>query len=96
MVFFFRFRKFYQPEGAYCISKAAQVMMTIYLDQKLSSLEDTHVKVLAVHPGIVKTDLYVNVRYMTVSTEVSVTSVGISEFYAQDSVTKIPSNQLSQ
>ena len=43
-------------------------MMTIYLDQKLSSLEDTHVKVLAVHPGIVKTDLYVNVRYMTVST----------------------------
>ena len=93
---FFRFRKFYQPEGAYCISKAAQVMMTIYLDQKLSSLEDTHVKVSAVHPGIVKTDLYVNVRYMTVSTEVSVTSVGISEFYAQDSVTKIPSNQLSQ
>ena len=45
-------------------------MMTIYLDQKLSSHEDTHVKVLAVHPGIVKTDLYVNVRYMTVSTVV--------------------------
>ena len=61
------FRSFYQPEGAYCISKACQIMFTLSLNKKLSLTDDCHVKVYALHPGIVKTDLYANARYMTVS-----------------------------
>ena len=61
------FRKFYSPSGAYCTSKAAQVMMMLYLNQKLNSLENSNVKVFALHPGVVKTDLYVNEKWLTVS-----------------------------
>jgi len=58
--------KFYSPSGAYCTSKAAQVMMTLYLNQKLNSLENSNVKVFVLHPGVVKTDLYVNEKWLTV------------------------------
>jgi len=58
--------QFYSPSGAYCTSKAAQVMMTLYLNQKLNSLENSNVKVFVLHPGVVKTDLYVNEKWLTV------------------------------
>ena len=42
-------------------------MMTLYLNQKLNSLENSNVKVFVLHPGVVKTDLYVNEKWLTVS-----------------------------
>ena len=41
--------------------------MTLYLNQKLNSLENSYVKVFVLHPGVVKTDLYVNEKWLTVS-----------------------------
>jgi len=55
--------RFYSPEQAYGNSKVAQVLTT----QQLARLLETQgqgIKVYSIHPGIVYTDLYVNVWWM--------------------------------
>ncbi|XP_046677466.1 retinol dehydrogenase 14-like [Homalodisca vitripennis] len=42
---------------AYPVSKSAQVMFTLYLNDKLKSI-NSNVEVLAAHPGIVDTDIF--------------------------------------
>ncbi len=64
----FHSNTFYNPQGAYCISKAAQVMTSKYLNEKCSTLDNCYVTFNSVHPGVVKTDLYANARWITVST----------------------------
>jgi NAD(P)-dependent dehydrogenase (short-subunit alcohol dehydrogenase family) len=45
---------------AYMSSKLMQVVTTRYLESRLKIVGD-HVKVYAVHPGVIKTDLYEHV-----------------------------------
>jgi len=45
----------YITNAAYAKSKLAQIMLTKYYNKKLSN---TNVQVLAVHPGIVNTELF--------------------------------------
>jgi len=56
-------RKRYSPEQAYGNSKAAQVMFSQYLDSMQAS-KVPRVRVIALHPGVVKTDLYTHVWWV--------------------------------
>jgi len=58
--------KSYTPEGAYGNSKAAQIMFSQFLDSKLS--EDGKLRVVALHPGVVYTDLYTTVWWVQIFT----------------------------
>ncbi|XP_075165695.1 polyprenol dehydrogenase [Haematobia irritans] len=49
--------KYYSPGDAYSQSKLAQVLCTRHLQQLLDS-EQAYVQVIAVHPGVVDTDLF--------------------------------------
>uniref|UniRef100_A0A1I8M3F6 Short chain dehydrogenase n=1 Tax=Musca domestica TaxID=7370 RepID=A0A1I8M3F6_MUSDO len=49
--------KYYSPGDAYSQSKLSQILGTRYL-QKVLDDENAHVQVLAVHPGVVDTDLF--------------------------------------
>jgi len=51
----FFFSQGYITNAAYARSKLAQLMLTKYYNKKLSN---TNVQVLAVHPGIVNTELF--------------------------------------
>ena len=51
------FRKYYYPGAAYSQSKLAQILSTRHL-QTLLDAENAKVQVLAIHPGIVDTDLF--------------------------------------
>lgn len=59
-------REFYSPQGAYGISKAAQIMSTIHLNKELEAMENCHVTVNSLHPGVVRTELYQNSKYVTI------------------------------
>ena len=57
--------KYYSPEQAYGNSKAAQIVFT----KTLAYMMDTQghdVKCYSIHPGVVYTDLYVNVWWMKI------------------------------
>jgi dehydrogenase/reductase SDR family protein X len=56
-------KKMYSPEQAYGNSKAAQVMFSQYLDSMQAS-KVPRVRILALHPGVVKTDLYTHVWWV--------------------------------
>ena len=56
----------YTPEGAYGNSKAAQIMFSQFLDSKLS--EEGKIRVVALHPGVVYTDLYTTVWWVQIFT----------------------------
>lgn len=57
---------FYNPHGAYGFSKAAQIMSSIYLNEKCTTMDpECHVMFNSVHPGVVNTDLYEHARYIT-------------------------------
>ena len=58
-------RKFYNAQGAYGTSKVAQIMSSIYLNNKCETMENCHVTFNSVHPGVVNTDLYAHARYVT-------------------------------
>ena len=53
----------YSPEQAYGNSKAAQILFTRQLT-KLLEQTNSNVRSYSIHPGIVYTDLYVNVWWM--------------------------------
>lgn len=53
----FLLREQYIPHAAYARSKLAQVMSTISLEAKMRE-RNSPVQVMAVHPGIVDTDLF--------------------------------------
>uniref|UniRef100_A0A0K2TPU3 Shortchain dehydrogenaselike [Tribolium castaneum] n=2 Tax=Lepeophtheirus salmonis TaxID=72036 RepID=A0A0K2TPU3_LEPSM len=55
-------KELYTPEGAYANSKAAQIMFTKYLQSKIdeSDAYKGKVSVFALHPGVIYSDLYVN------------------------------------
>lgn len=55
--------RFYSPEQAYGNSKVAQVLSTQHLARMIEA-QGQGVKVYSIHPGIVYTDLYVNVWWM--------------------------------
>lgn len=58
MLFFcFFFRENYIPSAAYAQSKAAQIMFTQYLDRLLQE-KNYPVRIYAVHPGIVDTEIF--------------------------------------
>lgn len=57
--------KFYSPELSYGNSKAAQVMFSQFLDARLSG---EGVRVIALHPGIVYTNLYTSVWWVQIFT----------------------------
>ncbi|KAM7342257.1 polyprenol dehydrogenase [Cochliomyia hominivorax] len=50
-------KKYYYPGAAYSQSKLAQILSTRHL-QSLLDQENAHVQVIAIHPGIVDTDLF--------------------------------------
>lgn len=58
----FYFRSHYNKIGAYSQSKSAQIMFTKILDEQLSS-ENKPVKVYAVHPGFIRSNLYTQTWY---------------------------------
>lgn len=58
--------KFYSPEQSYGNSKAAQVMFSQFLDSRLSNL--SKVRVIALHPGVVYSDLYSEVWWTRIFT----------------------------
>lgn len=58
----FLFRSFYSKTGAYSQSKSAQIMFTKVLDERLSS-ENKPVKVYAIHPGFIRSNLYTQTWY---------------------------------
>jgi len=58
-------KKFYNAQGAYGTSKVAQIMSSIYLNNKCETMENCHVTFNSVHPGVVNTDLYAHARYVT-------------------------------
>lgn len=58
-------RNFYSPQGAYCISKAAQIMTAFYMNEKCKTLENCNITFNAVHPGVVKTELYAHAKWIT-------------------------------
>jgi len=60
-------RQFYSSKMAYGNSKAAQVMFSQYLDSRLSGSEP-RVRVVALHPGVVHTDLYSQVGWVQIFT----------------------------
>jgi NAD(P)-dependent dehydrogenase (short-subunit alcohol dehydrogenase family) len=51
------YRKMYSKKMAYMASKLMQVVSTIDLNSRLEK-EGVNVRVYAVHPGVVKTDLH--------------------------------------
>lgn len=55
-------RSFYSKTGAYSQSKAAQIMFTKVLDERLSA-ENKPVKVYAIHPGFIRSNLYTQTWY---------------------------------
>ena len=60
-------KNYYSPEQAYGNSKAAQIVFTKYLARMLDTQgmgED--IKCYSLHPGVVFTDLYVNVWWMKI------------------------------
>lgn len=59
-------KKFYCAEGAYGNSKAAQILCTKYLNSILESDESCFVRAFCLHPGVVKTDLYENAKYVKI------------------------------
>lgn len=62
VLFFSQFRTFYSKTGAYSQSKAAQIMFTKVLDERLSA-ENKPVKVYAIHPGFIRSNLYTQTWY---------------------------------
>lgn len=56
-MFLFYFRKQYIASQAYAQSKLAQVMSTVYLQNKFSAGK-IPVDIFSVHPGLVDTDLF--------------------------------------
>jgi NAD(P)-dependent dehydrogenase (short-subunit alcohol dehydrogenase family) len=54
-MFYIFFSQGYIRNAAYAKSKLAQIMLTKYYNKKLSN---TNVRVLAVHPGVVNTELF--------------------------------------
>jgi len=56
-------KKSYSPEQSYGQSKAAQVMFSQFLDSMQAS-KVPRVRVLTLHPGVVKTDLYSHVWWV--------------------------------
>ena len=54
---------YYSSYQTYCNSKAAQIMCTKYLDQKLRTAECDYVNVNCVHPGVVNTGLFQHVGW---------------------------------
>ncbi len=61
-IFFFFFRSFYSKTGAYAQSKAAQIMFTKTLDERLATA-DKPVHVYAIHPGFIRSNLYTQTWY---------------------------------
>lgn len=57
-------KNFYSPEAAYGNSKAAQVLFTKYLNDKLKGTDDCYVTVNCLHPGVVNTDLYQHANHI--------------------------------
>lgn len=55
-------KAFYSKTGAYSQSKAAQIMFTRVLDEHLSA-ENKAVKVYAIHPGFIRSNLYTQTWY---------------------------------
>jgi len=60
--------KFYSPELSYGNSKAHQVMFSQFLDSRLSG---EGVRVIALHPGVVYTDLYATVWWVQIFTAIA-------------------------
>lgn len=54
------FRKHYSPQNAYAQSKLAQLMFTITLNERMAK---QGVLALAVHPGVVATELFQHVLW---------------------------------
>lgn len=59
-------KNFYHPYGAYGTSKAAQVLTSIYLNEKCQTMDEIHVTFNSVHPGVVRTELYTNAKLLYV------------------------------
>lgn len=57
LTIFSLFRFYYNKFAAYCQSKAAQVMFTEFLHEQLAC-NNKPVKVYAVHPGVIKTNMW--------------------------------------
>ena len=55
-------RSFYSKTGAYAKSKAAQIMFTKTLDERLLTA-DKPVHVYAIHPGFIRSNLYTQTWY---------------------------------
>lgn len=51
-------KKYYSAYQTYCNSKAAQIMFTKYLSEKLQTEECSSVNVNCIHPGVVNTGLF--------------------------------------
>ncbi len=62
LLLLFSFRTHYNKIGAYSQSKSAQIMFTKVLDEQLST-ENKPVKVYAVHPGFIRSNLYSQTWY---------------------------------
>ena len=58
-------KNYYSPEQSYGNSKAAQIMSTRYLGNMLDT-QGHNIRVISIHPGVVFTDLYVNVWWMKI------------------------------
>ena len=58
-------KSYYSPEQSYGNSKAAQIMFTRQL-AKMMDTQGHDIKVISIHPGVVYTDLYVNVWWMKI------------------------------
>ena len=58
-------KNYYSPEQAYGNSKAAQIVFTKQLARMLDT-QGEDVKCYSLHPGVVYTDLYVNVWWMKI------------------------------
>ena len=56
-------QNYYSAHQTYANSKAAQIMFTKYLDQKLRTEECENVKVNCIHPGVVNTGLFQHVGW---------------------------------
>merc|ERR1719342_1656136 len=58
-------KNYYSPEQAYGHSKAAQIVFTKHLGNMMDT-QGHDIKVVSIHPGVVFTDLYVNVWWMKI------------------------------
>ena len=58
-------KSYYSPEQSYGNSKAAQIMFTRQL-AKMMDTQGHDIKVVSIHPGVVYTDLYINVWWMKI------------------------------